>query len=74
MSEEFIEVQHTVLATELAHSRMQEEMINDNAGFEEQDDVLYFTENAQLSFNKWYDYYYDIITECKKEEEVDVQN
>jgi len=66
---ELIKVQHEVLATELAHSRMSEEMINDNNGFEEPDDLLNYTENAQLSFNKWYDYYYDIITECKEEEQ-----
>lgn len=67
--EELIKVQHTVLATELAHSRMCEEMINDRNGFEEPDDVLHYTENAQLSFNKWYDYYYDIIANAIEEEE-----
>lgn len=74
-----IEINILELASDLAHERAMEEMIDeghitDNDGMwtldqdSEEDgsgECYVYTSEAQDVFNRWYDYYYSKIEECK---------
>jgi hypothetical protein len=50
------------LASELAHERMKMELeLSDDQVWVDSDDTLVYTEEAQDTFNEWYDYYYTLI-------------
>lgn len=61
------------LASELAHKRLVDELVeSENAIYQTEDDLwiedtedsLIYKDDVQDLFNHWYDYYFSIIEEC----------
>jgi hypothetical protein len=61
-----IKVNVLELASELAHKDLVEMVGDENKLFEDPTaGITVYTEHAQDKFNELYDYYYDVILNCK---------
>lgn len=63
------------LASKLAHTRTKDEMLFETNLIETENDMYItiedkqenrYTDEAQEVFNRWYDYYYEIISGCEE--------
>ena len=59
-----IKVKEELLGTELKY-KTEEDLFN--IEIEDEQEVLYYKEEVQKVFNRWYDYYWDLIVECMPE-------
>jgi hypothetical protein len=57
-----IKVKEELLGTELKY-KTEEDLFD--VKIENEQEVLYYKEEVQEVFNRWYDYYWDLIVDCK---------
>lgn len=59
-----IKVKEELLGTELKY-RTEEDLFD--VKIEDEQEVLYYKSEVQEVFDRWYDYYWDLIIDCKPE-------
>jgi hypothetical protein len=73
-----MEINEVELACKLADIKVKEELLGTELKYKTEEDlfdvkiedeqkVLYYKEEVQEVFNRWYDYYWDLIIDCKPE-------
>lgn len=73
-----MEINEVELACKLADIKVKEELLGTELKYkteedlfiirhEDEQEVLYYKEEPQEVFNRWYDYYWDLIVECMPE-------
>jgi hypothetical protein len=71
-----MEINEVELACKLADIKVKEELLGTELKYkteedlfiirhEDEQEVLYYKEEPQEVFNRWYDYYWSLIVECK---------
>ena len=69
-----MEINEVELACKLADIKVKEELLGTELKYKTEEDLvynidgdLYYKEEVQEVFNRWYDYYWDLIIDCKPE-------
>lgn len=61
-----VSVNQVELASELAHNSCINELYGHDVFVEQSNGDTIYTDEAQEVFNRWYDYYFDIINKIKE--------